>query len=84
MLRAGIAKNWFGIGNTVLYGEYNSWDNENVNNEATMWGLGIVQNVDAAALELYVAYKNLSVDDVQVGNINEDAHLLISGARIKF
>ena len=83
-LRAGIAKNWFGIGNTVLYGEYNHWDNEDVNNEAQIRGLGIVQNVDAAALELYLAYKNLSVDDPQSGTINEDAHLLISGARIKF
>ncbi len=83
-LRGGISKNWFGIGNTVLYGEYNHWDNEVVNNEAQIWGLGIVQNVDAAALELYVAYKNLSVDAPQMGEINEDAHLLISGARIKF
>jgi predicted porin len=82
--RAGIAKNWLGIGNTVLYGEYNHWDNELVDNEAQIWGLGVVQNVDAAALELYLAYKNLSVDDPQVGNVNEDAHLVISGARIRF
>jgi predicted porin len=84
-LRAGISKNWFGIGNTVLYGEYNDWDNEVVDNKAQMWGLGIVQNVDAAALELYLAYKNLSVDDPQGENpLNEDAHLVISGARIRF
>ena len=83
-LRAGISKNWFGIGNTVLYGEYNDWDNELENNKAQIWGLGVVQNVDAAALELYLAYKNLSVDDPQVGAINEDAHLVISGARIRF
>ncbi len=84
--RAGIAKNWFGIGNTVLYGEYNHWDNELENNEAQIWGLGVVQNVDAAALELYLAYKNLSVDESQLGpgGINEDAHLEISGARIRF
>jgi hypothetical protein len=85
-LRAGIAKNWFGIGNTVLYGEYNHWDNEVVNNEAAMWGASIIQNVDAAALELYLSYKNLSVDHSQLGagGLNEDAHVLLSGARIKF
>jgi predicted porin len=86
--RAGISKNWLGIGNTVLYGEYNHWDNELEDNKAQMWGLGIVQNVDAAALELYLAYKNLSVDDVQALTgelaINEDAHLVITGARIRF
>ena len=26
-IQAGIAKNWFGIGNTVLYGEYNEHKN---------------------------------------------------------
>jgi predicted porin len=83
-LRAGVAKNWFGIGNTVLFGEYNHWDNELVDNKAAVWGLGVIQNVDAAALELYLSYKNLSVDDAQVGNINEDAHVVLSGARIKF
>jgi predicted porin len=83
-LRAGIAKNWFGIGNTVLFGEYNHWDNELVDNKAAVWGLGLIQNVDAAALELYLSYKNLSVDDPQKGSINEDAHVVLSGARIKF
>src|SRR6185312_10702424 len=55
-LRAGIAKNWFGVGNTILYGEYNHWDNELASNlgvalkgnEAAVWGLGIVQNLAAA------------------------------------
>jgi predicted porin len=98
-VRAGVAKNWFGIGNTVLFGEYNHWDNgfvftsvagppvvftRRADNEATAWGLAIIQNVDAAALELYLSYKNLSVDNPVVDNVNEDAHVVLSGARIKF
>jgi hypothetical protein len=96
-VRAGIAKNWFGIGNTVVFGEYNHWDNGSVGlkafasddslknvgaltNEATVWGAAIIQNVDAAALELYLSYKNLSVDS----DVGEDAHVVLSGARIKF
>jgi predicted porin len=83
-LRAGISKNWFGIGNTIPYAEYNFWDNERFDNEATMWGVGIVQNIDAAAMELYLSYKNLSVDGPQQGEVNGDANLLITGARIRF
>ncbi len=31
MIQAGITKNWFGIGNTALYGEYSKSDD---------WGAG--------------------------------------------
>jgi predicted porin len=80
-LRAGIAKNWFGIGNTVVYGEYNAFDNVADNGfESEAWGVSIIQNVDAAALELFLSYKNLSVD--QAGS--KDTDIVFSGARLKF
>src|SRR5262245_36906144 len=51
-VRAGVAKNFFGIGNTVIYGEYNNFDNiQNRGFEAEIWGASIIQNIDAAALE---------------------------------
>jgi fermentation-respiration switch protein FrsA (DUF1100 family) len=92
-LNGGIAKNWTGLGNTVLYGEYakvdNALDNFNVsdaifiaNAESTMWGLGVVQNIDAAAMELFLAYKNYSAD-VPGENI-KDFDVVLGGARIKF
>ncbi|MGD9804757.1 MAG: porin [Hyphomicrobiaceae bacterium] len=80
-LSGGISKNFFGIGNTVLYGEYleseggleqNAFltNNANYNNntvissnsEVNMWGLGITQNLDNAAMEIYASYKNYSLD----------------------
>ncbi|MGD9804750.1 MAG: hypothetical protein AB7E81_08135 [Hyphomicrobiaceae bacterium] len=82
-LSGGISQNFFGVGKTVLYGEYlNSQGgleqsafvtaNANyVNNdafagssssEAQMWGVGLTQHIDAAAMELYVSYKNYSLD----------------------
>ncbi|KAB2919832.1 MAG: hypothetical protein F9K29_04380 [Hyphomicrobiaceae bacterium] len=55
--------------------------------EVTFWGLGVVQNIDAAAMELYAAYRNYSGDvsvasgaAVQV----EDFQMVMTGARIKF
>ena len=74
-IQAGIAKNWTGLGNTALYGEYangqdlqatfsntNSLAQANRSNEYTMWGLGIVQNIDAASMELYLGYRRHSLD----------------------
>jgi predicted porin len=94
-VRGGISKNWFGIGNTVPYIEYHKWksDRDNVTgipgadtgNEAEIWGVGVVQNIDAAAMELYLGYKNHSVDFTStVNNNTDDTHLVIGGARIKF
>jgi hypothetical protein len=95
LIQAGVAKNWFGIGNTALYGEYGvatDWGAEangrnfagtsataacpgpnsvctgalanftTVNGvtdtELRIWGLGITQNVDAAASTLYLGYRH--------------------------
>jgi predicted porin len=81
-VRGGITKNWFGIGNTVLYGEYHNAETTGFGTAETFGG-GIVQNIDAASMELFLAYKNISTDDAtpaQVDNID----LVISGARIRF
>jgi hypothetical protein len=94
LIQGGVAKNWFGVGNTALYGEYGKTDdtiaeaagrnfggssafaapftgtatqnfvsvNGVIGSELTVWGLGITQNVDAAASTLYLGYRNFSAD----------------------
>ncbi len=55
--------------------------------EVTFWGLGVVQNIDAAAMELYAAYRNYSADvrTNAAGNVPvEDFQMVMTGARIKF
>jgi hypothetical protein len=81
--QAGISKNWTGLGNTVLYGEYGFVENGISNtSEATVWGLGIVQNLDAAAMELYLSYRNYSGENAGVEA--KDMDIVMGGARIKF
>jgi hypothetical protein len=50
--------------------------------EATVWGLGVVQHIDAAAMELFLSYRNYS------GEVNgaeaKDFDAVMGGARIKF
>jgi len=107
-LSGGISQNWFGIGRTVLYGEYGehkgglaqvaalataaSGLSLTEDNKVTQWGLGIVQNIDAAAMEVFLAYKNYSLDytgstGTTAAGVNgnfADLQMVIVGTRIQF
>ncbi len=119
-LQVGIAKNWFGIGNTVVYGEYNEHKNFRFANDVytctpvggggatqnncgtavapdqlkgdslKIWGLGLVQNIDAAATELYVSWRHFEAKDPGTtaastqGIQLKDLDIVMTGARVKF
>jgi hypothetical protein len=117
-LQGGITKNWTGLGNTVLYGEYakiedganacgtggtagyvgggcrNEQDYGSANNghfaltdsEVNVWGIGVVQNIDAAAMELFLAYRHYDGEatSVHAENFDYEMDLVFGGARIKF
>jgi len=123
LIQAGIAKNWTGLGNTALYGEYgvsNDWGaglgagrNYTVpagtteastgltelfnvtGTEVTIWGIGLVQNIDAAATELYLGWRRFSTDLACSTNCvtgagaasnlsTSDLDVVAAGARVKF
>jgi len=57
------------------------------------WGVGIVQAIDSAAIELYAAYRHYEVDQVDVFDAGgnrlaadsfQDMDAFVTGARIKF
>ncbi len=100
-LVGGISQNWTGMGKTVLYGEYGRVDDgatgrtiggdQILASEARMWGVGIVQNIDAAAMELYLSYKVFSGDLTSAAGNSftgavslEDFSMVMGGARIRF
>src|SRR5262249_1502422 len=93
MVQGGIAKNWLGVGNTVLYGEYarieDSLLKANYVNQtfsgfgsSEVWGLGVVQHIDAAGMELFLSYRNYSGEANGVDA--RDMDVVMGGARIKF
>ncbi len=71
-LKAGIRQKWTPLGHTVLYGEY-SKNNDMfygglanpgagravTGSELRQWGVGVVQEIDAAAMSIWLAYRNL-------------------------
>ena len=95
-LIAGIQRNFFGPGATTFYGEYGDvnfkqqtigpdpWDDKM---DGNYWGLGVVQTVDAAAMDLYVQFRQYSLDGAVV---NEDPYegretnVIKGGAIIRF
>jgi hypothetical protein len=99
-VQGGISQNWFGIGKTALYGEYGrgkGWLELNttslghdaaIDSTYKVWGVGVVQNIDAAAMELYAGYRSFSFSEGAnaVGAFvgSGDVKLLSAGARIKF
>ena len=121
LVQVGITKNWFGVGNTAIYGEYsrsNDWGAGNgagrdfaatlpgstavfdvTSTELNVWGVGITQNLDAAATTLYLSYRNFSGDITCHGAgancsgaaggpakslATEDFHAIIGGGVVRF
>ncbi|RUP10486.1 porin [Hyphomicrobium sp.] len=78
-LKGGIRQRWNPLGHTVLYGEYEHIKGSQAfaqsgagsilgiapgNEDATkVWGLGVVQEIDAAAMSMWVKYRHLDYDD---------------------
>ena len=115
-ITAGIARNFFGLGNTAFYGEYLKSNNmayaeagyglkcavgvtecsvTTVGTTSTLspivsgdsvrtWGLGINQAVDAAAMDLYVNYRNHQLSDPNLSVSTQSLSVVTTGARIKF
>ncbi len=80
-VEGGISQNFFGPGKTSIYGEYGVYDDDGATaDDGVMWGLGIVQNFDSAATELYMAYRNWEDNDVGDGDVQQ----IYAGMRIKF
>lgn len=87
--RAGISQRFIPLGKTAFYGEYQIMENDNylgaagVDTEAEIYGAGIVQKIDAAAMELYLGYRHVELGD-NLGTVLDDLDVVTTGARIKF
>jgi hypothetical protein len=70
-IKAGIRQRWNPLGHTVLFGEYGN-NNDKMSNQLWVdgvsssnldqWGLGVVQEIDAAAMSLWAIYRNYEGD----------------------
>ncbi|CAN1721748.1 Porin [Hyphomicrobium sp. 1Nfss2.1] len=80
-IKGGLRERWTPLGHTVLYGEYEKFSNANpdlfvdagISASTQLWGLGVVQEIDAAAMSLWLSYRHVSADISGVGCDNGNA-----------
>jgi hypothetical protein len=94
-LQAGIEQKWIPLGKTTIFGEYQRWDvgltQAGVvlgidSAEMNMWGIGLNQNIEAAAMDLYLSIRQYEPEATDVlGEIEfEDFTTVMAGGIIKF
>jgi len=59
------------------------FNNAETSSDFDLWGLGVVQEIDAAAMSLWVSYRHLEYDDNSAANY-EDFDYVKAGALINF
>jgi hypothetical protein len=96
-VKAGIRQRWTPLGHTVLFGEYGMHNDMldpaagfvgDTESELKRWGVGAVQEIDAAAMSLWLVYRGM---DAEIDNIDplldldgETLHIVKFGALINF
>lgn len=86
-IKGGLRERWTPLGHTVLYGEYEKFSNANpdsfvnlgVSASTDLWGLGVVQEIDAAAMSLWLSYRHINAGLEGVGCTNGNADALTNG-----
>jgi predicted porin len=101
-VQAGIEKKFIELGKTTIFGEYrNDEGGSNLGAVTTaadtstfvqgsdidFWAAGVVQNIENAAMDLYVIYRHAEGDFKNGDNVSfdlDDFDMVITGARIQF
>lgn len=84
--KLGYKAKFFDIGDTAFsvdYGVYENVDTMTIDQEATAYGLQVVQKLSDWSTELYAGYRIYELDDNTTASY-EDISFLTAGARIKF
>jgi len=93
IVQPGIEKKWHPIGKTTIFAEYRHDEPGSNNNKDVLgadidfYAAGVVQNVEAAAMDLYAIYRHAEGDYTTKAGANvglDDFDMLITGARIQF
>lgn len=78
-VQGGWEKNLTGLGTTTFYGEWAQLQTKDVDERPNLMGLGLVQAVDAAALDLYATWRAFDGDSG-----GDKINVFMTGARIRF
>jgi predicted porin len=87
--QGGIEKNLTGAGALTFYGEYAKLTLEGTGVPSTvpsphLYGVGVVQRIDAAATDVYASYRRYELDGIGLPNGRDNADVFMTGVRVKF
>jgi len=83
---SGLERKWFATGATTLFGMGGGQEDQ-ASRTGHFWGLGAVQKIDAAAMDLYISYRHYDIDGGTAGLVDptmDEFDTVVAGARIKF
>jgi hypothetical protein len=94
-VKAGIRQKWTALGATIVYGDYAEYNDQlgpgalkagATSSTLQRYGAGIAQEIDAAAMVVYLKYQYLSADVTGAPTLAnlEDADFVSAGALINF
>ena len=84
-LQLGIEQKWCSLGKTTVFGQFTTQDTagsnpgKTIKSDLNVWAGGVVQSLDAAAMQLYVIYQHSDGDVTSVTSVDPDG--TITGAR---
>jgi predicted porin len=93
-VKGGIRRKWLALGHSVLYGEYGQYIDQlgptalaagATSSEFARWGLGAVQEIDAASMSIWLKYREhtAEVTGIAPGGV-DDFRYVSTGALINF
>ena len=80
----GVERNWFGVGATTLFVEWQKMAGDTAMADLTSYGLGMVQSFDSLGLDLYLAARRYEPSTTGICVICTDTDVVTGGARIRF
>ncbi|MFA5949865.1 MAG: porin [Hyphomicrobium sp.] len=97
-VQGGIERKWHPLGKTNLFAEYRHDDAglaastttidgaRVLSSEVDFWSLGVIQNIEKAAMDLYAMYRHTDGDaSTRLGTTEfDDFQMIITGAKIQF
>jgi hypothetical protein len=93
-VKGGLRRQWLPLGSTVMYGEYGVYIDQlspialaegATSSEFERFGFGLVQEIDAASMSLWIKYRehHADIDGASLGDI-DDFRYVSTGALIDF
>jgi hypothetical protein len=79
-VQGGLEERWNKLGKTTAFAEFGELDLEGFAGSPRLYGLGVVQAIDAAALDVYLSWRRYELD----AGSDDSLDVVLGGARIKF